>query len=262
MLANGRKNPGLRSHGRASGCRAFTVIDVLVTMGVVSILIGILVPTLSNARESANRVVCGSNVRQGGLALSMYADDTKGFLPSSVFLSPGDTKNKSGSEADAERPDQMLMVRVNKKVVFSPNPYGWDGLGYLFEGGYLYAPKIFYCPSHRGSNPFAKYQELWTSPAGEIASNYQYRGEGPDGERKLYLIEPSSSALVTDGMRTAADYNHRVGSNVLRADLAVRWHSDDTNIIDRLPPEGVRTGGDGSHVRGAWRDLDDPSVAR
>lgn len=228
-------------------------------MGVVSVLIGILVPTLSGAREQANRVVCASNIRQTGLATSLYTEDFKGYIPGSIFLGT-DAGNKS--DADEDSPDQMLLVRVNKKQHTTSNPFGWDGLGHLYEGGYMYAPKVFYCPSHKGTNHLSKYLPVWSQPTGEIASNFQYRGEGPNGERKLYMIEPSSSALVTDGMRTLSDFNHRVGANVLRADLAVRWYVDSTNIADRLPPDALRAGDNGDNVRGAWRDLDEPSVPR
>ena len=75
--------------GRASRARsAFTLIDLLVSIAVMAILIGIMLPSITSAHEAARRVACRSNGRQIGLGLVMYANDHDGRLPSSVFLDP------------------------------------------------------------------------------------------------------------------------------------------------------------------------------
>src|SRR3954467_14063376 len=68
---------------RSSAC-AFTRVELLVVIGIIAVLIGILLPTLGRARESAKQTQCMSNIRQVSTAFVMYANDNKGWLPASA----------------------------------------------------------------------------------------------------------------------------------------------------------------------------------
>src|SRR5688500_3317203 len=71
---------------------AFTLVELLVVIGIIAILVGILLPTLARARESARRVQCASNLRQLSTAFVMYCHENKDWFPfPAVFGGPGAT---------------------------------------------------------------------------------------------------------------------------------------------------------------------------
>src|SRR5438046_473261 len=65
--------------------RAFTLVELLVVIGIIAVLISILIPTLAGVRRQANVVQCGSNMRQLAAAMIMYVQDNKGRFPASEF---------------------------------------------------------------------------------------------------------------------------------------------------------------------------------
>ncbi len=61
----------------------FTLVELLVVIGIIATLIAILLPTLNKARDSARRTVCASNLRQFGIAAHGYASENHGYFPPS-----------------------------------------------------------------------------------------------------------------------------------------------------------------------------------
>src|SRR3954464_6848488 len=68
---------------------AFTLVELLVVIGIIAVLIAILMPALARARMSANLVKCQSNFRQVYSALTSYVNENKGVLPRSCDVAAG-----------------------------------------------------------------------------------------------------------------------------------------------------------------------------
>ena len=67
----------------------FTLAELLVVIGIIALLIAILLPALSGAREQANRVKCAANLRSIGQAMLLYAQENHGHYPRTLFDGEG-----------------------------------------------------------------------------------------------------------------------------------------------------------------------------
>ena len=83
----------MRIAGHSHRTSAFTLVELLVVIGIIAVLISILLPSLARARQAATAVQCESNLRQLGQAFLMYADQNKQWFPPRADTQPATGQN-------------------------------------------------------------------------------------------------------------------------------------------------------------------------
>jgi prepilin-type N-terminal cleavage/methylation domain-containing protein len=156
--------------------RGFTLVELLVVIGIIAVLISILLPTLGKARESAKRTQCLSNLRQLGIYINMYANTYKQQVPlgfSSRLTSP----------ATAMAKQENYFINIATSIPQPGTTVRYVGLGLLFPANIVKetSGKIFYCPSFDGDlfHSYDSPQNPWSltapPPSGGVRTSYSAR---------------------------------------------------------------------------------------
>ena len=129
--------------------RAFTLVELLVVIGIIAILVGLLLPSLSKAREQANRTACLSNMRQLGVTLLEYSIRNRDRIPIG-YTGPSGSEQKQWN----------YVVRYNRGGTLQVM-----ALGLLVEANMINDPTAFFCPSETNEQwQFNTQLNPWPNP--------------------------------------------------------------------------------------------------
>lgn len=208
---------------KCSKDRAFTLVELLVVIGIIAVLISILLPALSRARDQASRVKCLSNMRQLYLASMEFASRNKDQIPI------GYTNGYR----------QMNYMIWNVGVTPGSDGSRYQVLGALWNAGIVKSPELFFCPIRNDdSNSYNTQLNAWPPgsalPNGTISNTRASYSTRPEiswgfntyptgGMAKLSKIK--MKALFADCVSDRDDIlqSHKLGSNVIYSDGSGVW---------------------------------------
>jgi prepilin-type N-terminal cleavage/methylation domain-containing protein len=164
----------------AQKARGFTLVELLVVIGVIAVLIALLMPALNAARRAAQSAGCLSNLRPISAAVFLYAADYEGTMPIQISIGYTDVSH--------------LVWNYSDNMGMDPNHYdeAYTLLAYL-DHTYLKNPTVFTCPAADPDGFFdpAYPYDYYSSPYGVAA------GGCYDGAVFSYATQTNTSGYPT-----------------------------------------------------------------
>jgi prepilin-type N-terminal cleavage/methylation domain-containing protein len=191
----------------------YSLIEILVVLGIVALLVAIAVPFYKSKIEAAKQAACVSNLRQIGPGIMAYAADNGGLLP----------PHAASSYNAANRPWRTYLA--------SHGDGGPWGFGFLYPN-YISDHKVFYCPSAPAQHPTAmKLRGSWSpnlNTSNIVRAGYLYNPYFESGRGQIYRrVSQLGSRTVLAMDILFRDYHDNGSWNVLFAGGGVeRFKSD------------------------------------
>jgi prepilin-type N-terminal cleavage/methylation domain-containing protein/prepilin-type processing-associated H-X9-DG protein len=139
--------------------KAFTLVELLVVVGIIAVLISLLLPALNKARHSAKTLSCLSNMRQVYMELRMYANQNRDMVPIGYIF------------ADRRLSGNMWCATGGNSPLYNgtTQPYqqgAWTCIGWLYYAGFMKNPKIYWDPDTLPGNTFSRRTTNFITPGG------------------------------------------------------------------------------------------------
>ena len=205
----------VRNGGGQSGRRGFTLVELLVVIAIIGLLIGIGMPAMAKARESARRTKCLVNLRSFGTGLEMYFKDSKDLLPKVLPFYPttGVPTTNDGQLLDVmsryidanspvrEDPNDPNSPYIPVDPYFCPSDKGPDagralGVSYEYFPGYL----MFFREMRMDPSPARSVTVYYSKyPKTPVMADAQpfHQAINPVGQNALYFGDWSVDWYVT-----------------------------------------------------------------